>query len=62
MSKQRDTWGRPNLVERFIHHTKLGRWYASCGRDEFDVIRIVVLTGSVCLGLAIAAAIITIMS
>lgn len=53
MNKQRDTWGKPNLTERFLYHTAIGRWYASCGRDEHDVIRVVVLLGSICLGLLI---------
>jgi hypothetical protein len=55
--KQRDTWGKPNLAERFLYHTKIGRFYASFGRDDQDVIKVVVVLGSVVLGLAIYAVI-----
>lgn len=62
MSKQRDTWGKPNMAERFIYHTKIGRLYARCGWDEFDVVRHAALVGSIALGLAIAALITSVLS
>jgi hypothetical protein len=52
-NERRDTWGKPNLAERFLYHTKIGRFYASFGRDDQDVIKVVVLLGSVMLGLTI---------
>jgi hypothetical protein len=51
--KQRDSWGKPNLAERFLYHTKIGRFYASFGRDDQDVIKVIVTLGSICLGVLI---------
>lgn len=54
MTKQRDTWGKPNLQERFLYHTKIGRWY-----NDFEnpadraIIKAVIGLGLVSLGISI---------
>jgi len=52
-NERKDTWGKPNLAERFLYHTKIGRFYASFGRDDQDVIKVVVVLGSICFGVLI---------
>lgn len=52
--KARDTWGKPNLAERFLYHTKIGRWYNDF-EDASDraIIKAVVGLGLVAFAVAV---------
>lgn len=53
MNKQRDTQGKPNLTERFLYHTAIGRWYNDFDVESKHIIRFVVAAGLVSFGVTI---------
>lgn len=53
MNKQRDTQGKPNLTERFLYHTAIGRWYNDFDVESKHLIRFTFLSGLVSFGVTI---------
>jgi hypothetical protein len=45
----KNTWDKPNLAERFLYHTRIGRFYVSFDRDDQDIIKVVVILSSITL-------------
>lgn len=53
MTKHRDTRGKPNLTERFLYHTAIGRWYDDFDAESKHLIRFTVVGGLVSFGVLI---------
>lgn len=51
--KARDTWGKPNLAERFLYHTKIGRFYNDFDQESKHLINFTVVGGLICFGISI---------
>lgn len=51
--RQRDTQGRPNLTERFLYHTAIGRWYNDFDVESKHLINFTVVGGLVSFGITI---------
>lgn len=58
MRKRRDTWGRPDLTEWFLYHTRIGRAYDELDQVGRDSVKVTVGMALACVGLLIYIAII----